>query len=78
MDQRILMRLPLPFGNICEVYPPSLNEVLGNKGYRLYTNLLTLSQEDIWDSLAENEGEIPKSAPAPFDQLMEGARTSLN
>ena len=76
VSERILMGFPLPFGRICEVYPPTLNDVLGKRNFPLYSRLLTLSQEDIWDDLAEKEGEIPKGAPTPFSRLMEGARNS--
>lgn len=76
IDERILMGYPLFFKNICKVYPPTLNDVLGEKDYGLYFKILTLSQEDIWDSLAEKEGDIPKGAPTPFDQLMSGIKSS--
>lgn len=76
IDTRLLMGFPLPFGRVCDVYPPTLNDVLGNKNFSLYSRILTMSQEDIWDDLAEKEGEIPEGSPTPFSRLMEGARDS--
>lgn len=76
IDERILMGFPIPFLHICDIYPPTLNDVLGNKNYASYVKILTLSQEDIWDSLAEKEGDIPKGSPTPFSKLMEAARSS--
>lgn len=69
-DSAILMGHPIWFEDVCKVYPPTLNDVLSNENYGRFVSLFTISQEDIWDNLAKEVGDIPEKAPTPFQQLM--------
>lgn len=69
LTAKALFRRPTNFQETCFIYPPSLFEVLDNDEYPIYQRLLTTSQEDIWDELAEQEGQIVKGAPSPIQYL---------
>lgn len=45
---------PVDFNGICEVYAPKIKEVIGLDKYGIYQKLLTISQEEIYDSINEN------------------------
>lgn len=76
INPAFLMGVPIHFKKICKVYPPTLNEVLEIPAYNQYVHLLTQSQEDIWDELAEKEGEIPPNSPTPFQDLVSRSEKS--
>lgn len=65
---------PLLFEQDIRVYPPKVKEVITNPNYSLYVNMFTMSQEDIWDLIAEKEsghvtGKPIEGAPTPFEFL---------
>lgn len=59
-----------------KVYPPKLKDVVANPDYPVYNNILTMSQEDIWDMIAKeqsgaNYAAAPiQGAPTPLELLM--------
>lgn len=73
--EQAFLRIPVPFKNHCEVYPPTIKEVLEEPDFHKYLALLTISQEDIEDQLFDSndadaviqEGQIP----TPFQYLVE-------
>lgn len=67
---------PIAFRMGIKVYPPKAKDVLGNPMFSRYMSLLDVSQEDIWDKLAEKEGDIPKGAPTPFEIFMSNCTIS--
>ena len=53
------------------IYPPTVAQVVENKGVLMFYNVITQTQEDIWDAMAIEKGERPKGeryedAPTPF------------
>lgn len=60
---------PESFQGVCEVYPPKVKVVVGNRRFPLYRRLLTLSQEDIEDEYKEKEIETDKY-PTPLEYLL--------
>lgn len=58
---------PLKFYNI-SVYTPTVKEVVSTPNFSLFQHLLTLTQDDIADEMAERK--IEGTAPAPFDYIM--------
>lgn len=71
---------PLPFKDICHVYPPSINEVMDNVNYPLYKKLLLVSGEDIEDDFVgiDNYGnkEIAfDELPSPLEYIFMIAAT---
>lgn len=51
INERVFLKLPLNFSGICKIYPPSVNDVVGNDHFAQYKVALTLSQEEINDLL---------------------------
>ena len=51
IDERAFLKLPINFQNLCKIYPPSVNDVVGNEHFPQYKVALTLSQEEINDLL---------------------------
>lgn len=71
----LIIGAPLQFHDIF-IYPPKIKDLISNKKYSLYCQLLTTSQEDIWDMMVEKEqkGQFletpPENAPTPFEYLL--------
>ena len=51
INERVFLKLPLNFKGICKIYPPSVNDVIGNDKFSQYKVALTLSQEEVNDLL---------------------------
>lgn len=53
------------------IYPPTVSTVVENKSVLMFYNVITQTQEDIWDAMALEKGETPageryEDAPTPF------------
>ena len=62
INSNFFLGLPVPYKEICNVYPPKVNDILNEKDYPVYRKLLLSSQEDIEDEFAEQKlsmGEVP-------------------
>lgn len=64
IDANFFCGLPRTFQNICSVYPPTVKEVLSNPQFYQCCKLLTYSQEQLEDDLAD-----AKEIPTPLDFL---------
>lgn len=76
IDARILLRIPIPFQNICTICTPTAAEVIGNPSYNAYKTCLTMSQEEIEDVIRGKDGNgvIPETGiPTPFQNLFESS-----
>lgn len=63
--------LPRKFKNLCTIYPPTINQVLGEETKQLI-NILTISQEELEDyfiNKVDKNGK-PIRPPDPFTYLM--------
>lgn len=69
MNAALFLNQPIYFQRDIYVYPPLVKDMVG-RDYGKYVGILTQSQEDIWDMMAEKEGEIPKEALTPFEILL--------
>lgn len=54
---------------------PKVKDVVANPNYSAYASMFTMSQEDIWDMIAEKNGQMPDgtpilSAPTPFELFL--------
>ena len=68
IDERILLGFPLDFKGICQVYPPTVNDVVGNKDFLIYQSLFTMTQEDLNDAYGQDERV--QQVPTPFKYLL--------
>ena len=68
IDERIFLGYPIDFKDICQIYPPTVNDVVGNKDFLIYQSLFTMTQEELEDAYGQDE-RIQK-APTPFQYLL--------
>ena len=68
IDPNFLLGYPVPFKNLCSVYPPKIKEILNSKDYPVYKKLFLSSQEDIEDEYTENKMPLD-DMPTPFEYL---------
>ncbi len=62
---------PVEFKNLCMVYPPKVRDTF-KKDFFLYSQILTLSQEEIEDEYIEKEMDI-SNLFTPFEYLLNSA-----
>ena len=60
---------PLEFHKKCLVYPPTVKDVVSTPKYGLYIKVLTMSQEEIQDELAQRL-EAGQRIPTPMEYLL--------
>lgn len=68
IDERIFLGYPIDFKDICQIYPPTVNDVVGNKEFGIYQSLLTMSQNDLDEAYGQNENI--SQIPTPFQYLL--------
>ena len=68
IDERIFLGYPIDFKDICQIYPPTVNDVVGNKDFLIYQSLFTMTQEELDDAYGQDE-RIQK-IPTPFQYLL--------
>lgn len=80
INERVFLRLPLKFEKDVVIYPPTVNDVVGDPFFHIYHQFLTMTQEDIECEIIENyekanptkimssfEGIV---VPTPFEYLL--------
>ena len=68
IDERVLLGFPIDFKDICQVYPPTVNDVVGNKDFGIYQSLFTMTQEELDKAFLQDE-QI-NQVPTPFQYLL--------
>ena len=69
--EKIFLKLPIRYKNLFTIYPPSVNDVVGNDKFLQYRSILTISQEEIEDSFAEKMPDKKDlKIPTPFELLL--------
>ena len=68
IDDRVLLGFPIPFKDICEIYPPKVKDVSGDKYFNIYSALFTITQDDLNDEYLKDERI--KKIPTPFEYLL--------
>jgi hypothetical protein len=69
IDTRVFINEPLDFQGICKVYAPTVRDVIVNKNYSVYTQLLTRSQEELEDEYMK-DGQSDIKVPTPLEFLL--------
>ena len=67
INEKIFLGYPIDFKDICQIYPPTVNDVVGNKDFLIYQSLFTMTQEELEDAYAESNIE---TIPTPFQYLL--------
>ena len=68
IKEEFLLKLPVKFKDICKIYPPSINEVVGLEDFDVYRASLTISQEEIEDAYVDSTKNF--RIPTPFEYLL--------
>ena len=68
IDEKILLGFPIDFKDICQVYPPTVNDVVGNKNFGIYQSLFTMTQEELDKAFLQDERA--NYVPTPFQYLL--------
>ena len=68
IDERIFLGYPIDFKDICQIYPPTVDDVIGNKDFPIYQSLFTMTQEDLEDAYGQDERIT--QIPTPFQYLL--------
>lgn len=67
---------PIPFKDICKIYPPKVSDIVNNSNYPVYRKIFLAAQEDIEDEYTEQK--LPfDSMPTPFEQLFKLAQMDI-
>ena len=76
IDAKVFIGLPIDFEGLCEIYPPTIGEVLGLKDFHKYRMVLTMTIEDIEDAIFPNQEIDPNvTVPTPFESLIRNCKT---
>ena len=83
INEKIFLGFPMLFGDVCKIYPPSVNDVIGNEDFPKYLSLFTITQEDIEDAyLKEVSNQILPTRregpqiPTPFQYMLSNFLTN--
>ena len=68
INDRIFLGFPIKFKDICEIFPPKVNDVVGNERFNVYLSLFTITQEELDEIYLKDESV--KRVPTPFQYLM--------
>lgn len=77
-DIKAFLGRSMPFKDICNIYPPLVDDIIDNPSFFSQLNHFTITQEDIWDSMNQErinedpyaEWERPKEFLTPFTRLV--------
>lgn len=72
IDVRTLLQLPRNFKGLCDIYPPTLNQVVKEDKFSIYEKMLTISQEEIEDEYVEQKRDL-KDLLNPFEYILNNA-----
>ena len=77
INEKVFLGFPIEFEDVCELYPPTVNDVIGNKEFPKYLSLFTITQEDLEDAfLKDVSTEILPTrrqgpqVPTPFQYML--------
>ena len=68
IDERILLGYPVEFKDVCQIYPPMVSDVVGNKDFNIYQSLFTMTQDDLDEAYGQDERIT--HIPTPFQYLL--------
>jgi hypothetical protein len=68
IDERVFLGYPIDFKDICQIYPPTVDDVVGNKDFYIYQSLFTMTQEELDDAYSQETKTV--QVPTPFQYLL--------
>ena len=68
IDDKIFLGFPINFKDVCKIYPPKVNDVVGNEDFAIYQSLFTITQDDLDNAYLKDESV--EQVPTPFQYLL--------
>jgi len=68
INDRIFLGYPISFKDVCKIYPPTVNDVVGNEDFAIYQSLFTITQEELDEAYLKDENV--QQVPTPFQYLL--------
>ena len=68
INDKIFLGFPIDFKDVCKIYPPKVNDVVGNEKFDIYRSLFTMTQEELDEAYLKDENV--KQVPTPFQYLL--------
>lgn len=68
INDKIFLGFPINFKDICKVYPPTVNDVVGNEDFSIYQSFFTITQQELDEAYLKDE--TITQVPTPFQYLL--------
>lgn len=68
INDKIFLGYPIPFKDICNIYPPKVKDIVGNNEAVQWQALFTMSQEELDDAYRNEDKSV--MTPNPFTYLL--------
>lgn len=68
INDKVFLGFPLELEGVCKIYPPTVNDVVGNSDFMIYQSFFTITQEDLNDAYLKDESVT--QVPTPFQYLL--------
>lgn len=68
INDKIFLGFPIQFKDICKIYPPKVNDVVGNDDFMIYQSLFVMTQEELDEAYLKDENVT--QVPTPFQYLL--------
>ena len=68
INDKIFLGFPIQFKDICKVYPPKVNDVVGNEDFMICQTLFIMTQEELDEAYLKDESVM--QVPTPFQYLL--------
>lgn len=68
INDKVFLGYPIPFKDICSIYPPKVKDIVGNDEAIQWQALFTMSQEELDDAYRNEDKTI--MTPNPFTYLL--------
>ena len=75
INPNFFLGYPVDFKKLCKVYPPTIDDIVGNNEYGIYRQILLQSQEDLEDQYTKF-GLTIDQIPTPFQNLFDMCEAS--
>ena len=68
INDKIFLGFPIDFKDVCKIYPPTVNDVVGNDELITYQSLFAITQEELDEAYLKDESVTV--VPTPFQYLL--------
>lgn len=68
INEKVFLGFPVELEDVCKIYPPTINDVVGNDNFSVYQALFVITQEEL--DKAYLSDETIAEIPTPFQYLL--------